>query len=188
MSLFTSVVGVILNRSNCAYQRTLKKNLERCERLLENKSKHIQLLYKTDDYCIGLSEYVIDEEGLEMPLSALLGSDKRFVSRFSEINCITCVSEQMSLITEYPAIKAKTICLATYHRQIDLVATKRMSGLSDPIYNIPFNKLNCELEKLKLPYYFIVDENHNASHFFVPSLEDIESTRKYLEFVSTLLK
>lgn len=184
----TSLIIVGINRTMNISNEMLKHKVATCSKSLDNHSKHLEMLYKCKPYKIGSDIEIRDEEGSVLMLSEIFGSSPKLVVRFSEINCINCISDEMLMISEYPELKSSTICLATYHKQDDLLVSKRMSGISNTVYNIPYYTFDCVMEELKQPYYFIVDENNYASHFFVAHLEDVESTKRYLEYVVTLLK
>ena len=60
--------------------------------------------------------------------------------------------------------------------------------MSFPVFNIPFETFDNEMEQKKLPYYFIIDKNYQVSSLFVADPNNYNLTDDYLRFISTLLK
>lgn len=183
-----SLINFRINRIMENENATLKHKNLTISKSLENRSKHVELLYKCKPRKIDLNTKVVDENRDSLSLSEIFNNTPKLIVRFSEINCIDCISKEMSMLSEYPELRSNTICMATYHRHNDLITAKRMSGITNSVYNVDKSVFDYPMEEFGLPYYFFVNENSVASFFFVANLEDLQSTKNYLTYVSSLFK
>jgi hypothetical protein len=60
-------------------------------------------------------------------------------------------------------------------------------NISFPIYNVPFEIFENDMEKRKLPYYFIVDKNYQVRSLFIADPNNFALTDRYLRYVKELL-
>ena len=148
----------------------------------------IKLLYRNSHFEVNKDTYLTNENGKILSLKDIAFDGYLFIIRFSEFNCISCITEEMQHVSNFLKSNQNVICIVTYDKQIDLLNTKRTLGMSFPIFNIPFASFNNEMEIKKLPYYFILDKNYHVNSLFIADPNNYKLTDDYLNYISTLLK
>ncbi len=150
-------------------------------------SGRIELMYSNDQFSINEKTTLIRERGDSILLKDIPFEDLLFVIRFSEFNCMSCISSEMEKVSKFIEPN-NTLCLATYSQLNDLVVTKKLLRLSEPVYKIPFNAFKNTIEQKKMPYYFVLDKDYQISHLFVADPNNHKMTEKYLKYIATIIK
>ncbi len=149
-------------------------------------SGRISLMYRNDEFEVNKESILTKEDGNSIRLKDIAFDTHIFVVRFSEFSCMNCITSEMKKIAQYEQLNKNMLCLATYSQLHDLLINKKIMGLSNPVYNIPFETFKNSMEKKRMPYYFILDKDYQVRHLFVAEPNNHELTNKYLSFIASL--
>lgn len=138
---------------------------------------------------IDKATYVEDEKGQKHLLKDLLKSGPKLVFRYSEVNCQTCVESEIVPLINFMAENGndKVIFLTTYQDRKYLLDFKRFNKIKTEIYNIPENGLGLPIEKLNIPYLFVIDANMQTNLIFIPEKNRENVSLTYYKIVKKQL-
>lgn len=127
-----------------------------------------------------------DELGNKMTIDDLCRKGKKFIFRYSHLNCNVCVDV---LIPELKALSENIgednlVFIASYLNDRDLHVFKRVNEIRTPIYNT--ESLPIPLEEENLPYCFVLNEDHSVTHLFIPRKEMLDQTEEYFTMIRDL--
>jgi hypothetical protein len=120
----------------------------------------------------GSSDFVVQNDSLP-----------KFVFFHTEINCNSCVEEDIAVINEFcDSIGQEHILfLTSYKAKRDLIVFKRINKIKYDVYNVPSTGLPVEI--LDFPFCFILIDG-KAECVFVPIKEDNSHLKRYLKMVA----
>jgi hypothetical protein len=107
----------------------------------------------------------------------------KFVFFHSELNCNSCVEENLVFVNDFcdSIGEEHVLFLASYKNKRDLHIFKRINKIVSPIYNV--SSLGLPIEELNLPFCFVVNENRKAECVFIPLKEDNSQFKRYLKMI-----
>lgn len=158
--------------------------ISREKSLALQRDNFLKLSLKNNGIQIKKNNLLKDINGVEFPLNKMLKS-KKIVFRYSELHCDACVDVQIKSLKKYKEKIGSTniLILADYDNIKNLILFKRLNSIKLPVYKLS-EKLNIELEKQNVPYFFVLDTNFVAKDFFIPIKEIENYTDNYLEIIS----
>ena len=129
-------------------------------------------------------------EGNENYISALLNGRAVLVYRYIQAGgCRPCYEAQIELIQEvFEDSPQSVVVLASYNSRSDFFISIRGQGLGVPIYHIPLDAFDWQVERYNAPYFFVLHPNMRISNVFVPHEREPELSRQYLESIKRLLQ
>lgn len=131
-------------------------------------------------------KFLFKNETDSISLSALVTKhDKLLVFRYSELNCMVCVDQELlELRKKISENKLKIIIITTYGEMHDLFLFKRTNQLIDvDIYNLKESFVNLPIEKNNIPYYFVLDSSFILKDLFIPNKLFINQSINYLNHI-----
>lgn len=156
-----------------AYEDSIKESSHRIEREIRNYE------LRTNGKVMNPLFEVFDTNGDKRTLSKIIDGNK-FVLRYSELNCNTCVNKQIELLNLYvDSIGADHIILLTnYDSNFYMKQFKRISKIKYPIFNIGANLNEC-IPDIERPYFFIIYSNFRINSVYVPQIDESNVTKIY---------
>lgn len=139
---------------------------------------------KLNGMLINILDSVYDVYGKVHVLKEIIGK-RKVVLRFSELNCQTCINEQVRLLVSYSdSIHANNVILLTTFQNIEYMKRfRKITKLKMDIYNLS-PSLNRELIDIGIPYFVILDNaSSRINNAFVTSGNDEEQTYMYLNHI-----
>jgi hypothetical protein len=134
-----------------------------------------------------ISENIIleDEKGKKIPLKGIYKNKTILVLRYSELNCQECVNKQVKALKDFAKEVGEDniLLIASYRERRNLYLFKRMNQIHFNVYNIKEDGLGMNLEKLSIPYFFVLDHNNIASLVFIPTKEFESLLKSYLSVI-----
>lgn len=126
------------------------------------------------------------ENGKTIQLKDLLDSEYRLFFNFTDINCSSCIAQEVGNIKKFAnSTGVKHIVLiAKYRLSRDLIVFKRRNNLRMDIYNTKNQKLGLKIEEYNLPFYFIANNEGETKQVFIPEKERPNLSTKYYEAIS----
>jgi hypothetical protein len=176
-----------LNHKYSKVADSIENQLKEDSIIISQLSGRIALLYKNSNFRISPKTILVRENEETIMLEDIKFDKYLFVARFSEFNCMSCITNEMKHVGIFLRSNSNVIVLTTYSRHRDLLNNKRVMEIPFPVYNIPFGTFDNEMEKRKLPYYFVIDENYHVRSLFIADPNNYELTDRYLKYVKDLL-
>ena len=179
-----STYNFILNSILVKKINTYKENLEIYKQASLFDETEMAYLFSQNLLSSGLvlrNISVTNEKGIKFRLNILFGNNPKFVLRYSEINCMTCVDSSLKYIEKYKKIigPENIIVLASYKNQQDLAIFKRVSKIEFEIFNTGENTVGLPIEKENTPFMFITNGTLIAQSVFLPEKTMPELTEMY---------
>lgn len=160
--------NAIISKNNLMYATELELNAE-------NVRCHDLILNTTDSNAI----------------KQLLRTGPKLFFNFSEMNCETCVDEQIRLLKKYTEVigSENIIFLGSYSEQRKFEIFLKSRHLHFPAYSISEHAKNNTLRiaNANLPYYFIADHTLRVHNAFLPIREEPQLTETFLKSVPGFL-
>lgn len=130
---------------------------------------------------------VFNENGDEIMLKSLAGNSSKFVLRYSELHCSSCVEKQVALFNKVINVigEDNVLILSSYTNNRDLLLFKRMNQIKLPVYNIKDADLGIPAEGANSPIFFVLSKNLKISNVFLPLEYDPDLTQQYHEKIIT---
>ncbi|WP_129715491.1 hypothetical protein [Pedobacter sp. SYP-B3415] len=120
----------------------------------------------------------------ETTLFNQLGSVSNIIFRISEVNCSTCVHQQLALLKRYKdSLGLKNILIiGAYSEFRKLKIAVSSTGIPDEsIFIAPKNSFdNLFVENQNVPYYLVVDKQKLILRAFVPLVEQVHISQLFL--------
>jgi hypothetical protein len=121
-----------------------------------------------------------DEDNNVIIKSNLIKRSPLLIFRFSELNCSTCIQDQLSLLSDLlQSNDINYIIISDYNSIRNLGIFKRVNAIKVPIYNCK-QLLNRETIT---PYYFVLNKNGTISDFYYPDKKFPEISKEYLKLI-----
>lgn len=127
-----------------------------------------------------------DENGDTTRLSDLISTYPKFIFKYSEVNCATCIDEQFKLIKEVEKkVGAHNIIIFTKYNSVrDLSKFIRTNKIEYRVLNMIDDKLS--INDSEVPYYFILDFHCIIKHPYIPVPHYSEPVLEYFSEVSNI--
>lgn len=130
----------------------------------------------------------IENEDGELIMLKNILDRRKIVFRFFEFNCNACYEN--SYISYKEMInkigRDNALLLADYQNKRNLYVFMRINDFRCEVYNTKGVELNLEIDKNRVPYFFIVDENMKATNVYaIGKIKASELVPKYLNHVYT---
>jgi len=126
---------------------------------------------------------VSTQNGDEVSMKTLVGSSSKFVLRYSELHCSSCVEKQILLFNKVVDRigEDNVLIISSYTNNRDLLLFKRMNQIKLPVYNIKDANLGISAEGADSPIFFVLSNNLRVSNVFLPLEYDPILTEEYHE-------
>lgn len=108
----------------------------------------------------------------------------KLILNFSELNCNTCVDEQIEYINEYAdLIGVSNVLIFVTCNDYSLVRKlKKMNNLKFELFNLG-DSLSNVIRDIGFPYFFVIDESMRINSIFIPEKNNKKLTFTYLDSV-----
>ncbi|MBD0833726.1 hypothetical protein [Aestuariibaculum sediminum] len=132
-----------------------------------------------------LDLYKFNDTGLKIKTKLPEGDKKKFIIRYSDIGCNTCVNlifkrpERIKRIQE----KFDIIVLVDFNRYEDFVLWKRASEIGNNVFWVKKGELPFDSLFEPSSYSFILDEKLEVHSFFVPNNVFPDEVHNYLNIL-----
>jgi hypothetical protein len=124
---------------------------------------------------------VLDEKSNIISKNILTNQCPLLIFRFSELNCSTCINNQLSLIIDsLQSKRINYIIISDYKNIRNLGLFKKSNSIRTQVYNCKQLLINETIT----PYYIILNKNGALSDLFYPDEQFPELTASYLEIIS----
>jgi hypothetical protein len=122
-------------------------------------------------------------------LSQMVKSKPLLIFRFSNNNCKICYSDALTALqTEMPEDSPDWVrILSSQLTERELLILKRTHNLKIPTYIISPQSLDWDVEKMNVPYFFVLHRDMKISNIFVPDKNYPEVSKQYFEGVKRFL-
>lgn len=156
-----------------------------CSQQLQNENVQIDTLL-----------YLFEENGDSVQVQEVLGLKDKFVIRFNDAGCTSCIEDFLSKL---PLIKSFIQELGTENVVIllntinprNVTVFKKQYKLACPVYALPIGKLNAPIERqdeIVAYYYFVSSEKGIMENCFIPIKGLEERNNMYLNSIRRKLK
>jgi hypothetical protein len=130
---------------------------------------------------------IIDKNGNELKISDLITTTS-LILKISKLNCNTCTSQNIDLLQKFcdkhNFSEDKVIIIYQDSNIRDVVLLQRSLKNKIPIYRIKeTNDLQLDIDKLNIPYFFLLDSNFQPNLIHVTNKQFPEFTEKYFEII-----
>lgn len=129
-----------------------------------------------------------DDEGNEIILGDISQGRRKFIFRYSYLNCNVCVDALIPMIKTLAQEIGddNVIFIATYKNERNLHVFKRINQIRSQIYNI--ESLPIILDDINTPYCFVLEKDDTISHVFIPRKEMIDHAQDYFNVIGQLFR
>lgn len=166
-----------------------EKHIE-TDRIRNNNDLNREFLqFASSNKRINTSISLEGENGKTIQLKELLDSEYKLFFNFTDINCSSCIAQEVGNIIKYAdsiGIK-RIVLLGNYRLSRDLIVFKRLNNLKMDIYNTNNQKLGLKVEEYNLPFYFLAKNEDESKHVFIPEKERPSLSEKYYEVILGVL-
>ena len=168
-------------------QREIIDKQNKFKVFLNQLMANIELIYENGDFIISQQTKVFDEDKNEILLRDLIKGNNKIIFRYSQLGCMACVDKELKRIDNLAKKIGydKIIVLATYFSNRDLYSYKRVNDIKVEMYNIPIGSFHNDIEKLKIPYIFIVNKTLEIKSLFIPRKDIPQLTEEYYKYISS---
>jgi len=125
------------------------------------------------------------EENITRKISQFIGNRELLVYRYNYHSCIPCVDSELKSIDSLCAIlgKDRILVLAAYPAAHDLYYQLKYNKPKFQMYNLKMGSIENSIDMTNSPYYFVINNKLESSHFFIPHKEFPELTKLYYKKV-----
>ena len=125
-----------------------------------------------------------DKKGEVLTLKSLLpsGGHYKLVIRVSQENCFTCFERAFKVINSFTAKpNAPDVLYVGHYSELTTMTTFIRSNLGKNAVGVNLESpLNLKVDKLGLPYLFVLDQNGRAHNVFVINKQNQKQVGEYL--------
>jgi len=120
-------------------------------------------------------------------IESLVGGTPKLVFRYSELNCMQCVDQEVANIKSLAQEigKEHIIIAATYDSIRDLFLFKRINNLEFPVYKLPDEGFRLPLDQANVPFLFMIDEEFQSKLVFVPEKNLPSMSEQYYDIIKS---
>lgn len=132
---------------------------------------------------INLLDTVYDGEGNIHTLKEIIGK-RKIILRFSDVNCQTCIDEQVKLLMSFAdSVQNNIVLLTTFQSLKYMKRFKKIANLKMDIYNLS-KSLGNKLIDVGIPYFVILDNiSSRLTNVFITSNKSKEQTCMYFDYI-----
>ncbi|WP_278702556.1 hypothetical protein [Phocaeicola sartorii] len=111
------------------------------------------------------------------------------VFRYFDINCTDCIQKEATLIKQHTiGVEDRVIFIASFLNYRSMRAYNLANEITQKAFQLNLDQqLGSEIDKNRLPYYFILYPNGKISHFFMSAQESSQYIELYLKGIKHLL-
>lgn len=163
-------------------------------------NKHISIIYDQSNELRSMivnilhsESTIIDENiiledvnsGLNETIKQIAASGPILFIRISQNSCHVCIERELQYLAKMnPALKESSVyILASYESLGDLRIFIKENNISFPVFRLNDDSLAIPLEKLTVPYFFVLDDPHRVANVFYPVMSCPELTEKYFSIL-----
>lgn len=119
----------------------------------------------------------------EFLLKDLIDS-KKLIYRISDNTCEICYDDVLNLFTNYSEVvnNENLIIIVPLDRIRELKVYLEQQNSDIPFYGIKKGELGLEVDKY-YPFLFLLEKDMDVEHVFVPSKNEIQTTKDYLDII-----
>ena len=150
--------------------------------LINEISHYKRYEVSSEGYEVNSDLFVEDIEGNLISFNKLINNNT-LVFRFSETHCINCIPVFIPMLKELLGSKEdnlNVLILCDFHNRREIAAICIDNEISLPIYNMS-KGLNIPIDKVGLPYFFVIDESLICRCFQVASKNNVSLSEQYFE-------
>ena len=139
---------------------------------------------------INIEQNVKDEQGNKISVAELLNGSHKIIFRYSELNCNLCIEEEIQILQKYINDIGfdNILFFSTYNSTRDLFLFKRINQLQNyRIYNLKEEQLNIPIDRLNIPYVFLIDSSGNIVMLNIPEETKPEFSEQFYNVIISRL-
>jgi hypothetical protein len=125
-----------------------------------------------------------DKSGGVLPLKSILPTDNhyKFVIRVSQENCFTCFEKAFKMINSYTSkISSPDVLYLGHYAELTTMTTFIRSNLGKNAAGLNLESpLNLKVDKLELPYLFVLDQNGRVHNVYVITKQNQKQVDRYM--------
>lgn len=170
-------------------------NLRKKHEVFQQNMEEIMNFYIKKDTLQFLSENInlkpnlrIENTDGELIMLNKIFDGRKIVFRFFEFNCNACYESSYASYKEMinRVGRDNALLLADYQNERNLYVFMRINDFRCEVYNTKGVELNLEIDKNRVPYFFIVDKNMKVTNVYaIGKIKANELVPKYLNHVYT---
>lgn len=109
-------------------------------------------------------------------------NENKLVLNFSELNCNTCVDEQLKYLNEYADSigTSNVLIFVTCNDYSHMRRLKKMNKVKFELFNLG-DSLNNVIKDIGFPYFFVIDKSLRVNSIFIPEKGNKSLTYNYLD-------
>lgn len=179
----------LLYRNN----RTMKQEKRRLEMVVETwKSRFFHLeevelkKIEYEGMRIPSTLCIESEKGKFVNLRNLIhDSNKTIIMRISEKNCLSCILSFNSIL-QNELTGVDVVYIVDYDTKKKRDYYKKMLNIDEEVYIS--KDIGIPIEKEECPYVFIIDNDFQLSHLFIPIYDNDKLSKKYIQTIKNNLE
>lgn len=146
------------------------------------------LSYKNESLYINSDGIITGENVKDIPISDLSISTNKLILRYSMSNCSDCINYVLDVIKNNTHMlnNVDVIIWGNFQYARDAYVYKKINNIPYKVYHVKDSIL--PLDKLEIPYFFLLDKDNQVSHVFIPRKEIHQNTINYLNIINELVK
>lgn len=146
------------------------------------------LAFQNEGYTISKKLEIINQNGDKIDFASYMSERQYLIFRYSFLNCQPCVDEVLRLLkmSMNEVDSSQILIFSNYQLLNDLKKFRRINKIFDEVYKV--DSLNLPIDKLNIPYFFVLGKNMQVSHIFIPQKESPKTTERYLNMVKNKLQ
>ncbi len=151
---------------------------------------NIALQLNSEDYHVN-DILLEDENQNKFRLSSIIDNEPHIILRFTEKHCSSCVDYSLKELMNYAECSDNLdniVILASYDNVRKLKAFIKSQDLTIPIFNTGHEMLDIPIERIGMPYLFVLDNLYRTKYVFIPAKEIYGYTRNYLNIITKRLE
>lgn len=135
---------------------------------------------------INPNKKIIDIFGDTLSLKDIMFHKPKLVFSFSTFACSSCVESAIERLENIETgVGCENIILLTNYESVrDLVVFYKRTKLNYPIYRINDEFFNLGVDKIHLPYFFVLKDDFRIQDIYIVDQINLNVTKKYLEIIS----
>jgi hypothetical protein len=136
---------------------------------------------------------LINEENKEIKIGSIIGDKNILIYKISQNNCSSCAESELypldTLYSRNPQ-QNQVILLAENYNYRKLKVLKNINKFKYPVYIIKYPDFFrfLAVEKLNLPYFFVLDSTLEAKMIFIPNKLLPDVSKRYYEQILNIFK
>jgi hypothetical protein len=114
-----------------------------------------------------LSTLLVDIYGDTISMSMALQGNTKYIFRYTELNCQSCVDEEILRLKRINFSKNELVIITYYNSIRSLIYFIKESGVDFRIYSVIDNNFIHDLDILNLPYYIKISDDYSIQDVFL---------------------